>query len=327
MPLVSGLRSLALAGACGWAIAAAPAAASPLSTTDLLNQFNLVVFGDMVGGSDVQGRSLIGGNLSGNSMTFHTRPAQTPASGHPALTVGGNITGGFKNLNGGGSAVVGGNVQNMNLNGGGSLTAGGSVTGTVNGGPVAQNQAVSVPSFAAQLIASSAALAQLPGVAPGRSGNRGSFNGATPTDGRAVYTTDLAFFSTTNELQLGLNGAETVIINVGGLSGVLTDNFLGGPFAAAPNVVWNFYEATSLTFERQVFGTVLAPHAAVTLRSSIEGTLVADSLVQNAAVNLRPFAGSIPEPEATAVPAPAALPLFLVGLAGLTLAAARRRVG
>ncbi len=312
--IVAGLGTLAIA---------APASAAPLTTAEILNQFNLVAFGNLTGSSEVEGRMLVGGNIAGNSMTFFTRPAQTPASAYAAVTVGGNISGGWKNLNGGGSAVVGGNAQNVNLNGGGTLRAGGNVT-NVNGGSVQQHQAVTIPNFEAQLKASSAALAALSGVAPGTSGNRALFNGATPTAGLSVYTTNLAFFSLINEILLALNGADTVIINVAGTSATLSDNFLGGPFAAATNVVWNFYEATSLTFATQFFGSVLAPYANVTLTSPIEGTLVANNVTLNGEMHLRPFAGTLPD-QPMAVPAPAALPLFLAGLAGLAVVARRRR--
>jgi choice-of-anchor A domain-containing protein len=312
-------------------LAAAPATAAPLTTAEILSQYNLVVFGNMTGSSEVEGRTFVGGNLSGNSMTFFTRPNTVPPSAAPALTVGGNVSGGHKNINGGGNVLVGGNVANMNMNGNGTLRAGGNVTG-VNGGTVQQNQAVTIPSFEATLKASSTALAALTGTAPGKNGNVGLFNAATPSGGLAVYTTSFAYFSTIKEITLGLNGAETVIINVSGAGGKLQDNFLGGPFAAAKNVIWNFYEATALTFERQFFGSVLAPFADVKITSPIEGSLVAASMKLDGEMHLAPFAGTLPGttpevtpvPEATPVPAPAALPLLLVGLAGLAAVARRR---
>jgi choice-of-anchor A domain-containing protein len=318
-------RASVLAFASLALLAATPAAAAPLTTAEILNQYNLVVFGNMSGSSEVEGRTFVGGNVSGNSMTFFTRPNTVPASAAPALTVGGNVSGGHKNINGGGNALVGGNVANMNMNGNGTLRAGGTVTG-VNGNNVQQNQAVTIPSFEATLKASSTALAALTGTAPGKNGNVGLFNAATPSGGLAVYTTSFAYFSTINEIKLGLNGADTVIINVSGAGGKLQDNFLGGPFAAAKNVIWNFHEATTLTFERQFFGSVLAPFADVKISSPIEGTLVANSMKLNAEMHLAPFAGTLPgtTPEVTPVPAPAALPLLLVGLAGLAAVARRR---
>ncbi|WP_051431889.1 choice-of-anchor A family protein [Rhodovibrio salinarum] len=295
-----------------------------MTTTEILDQFNLVVFGDLSGTSEVEGRSLIGGNLTGGSMTFNTRAA--PISTFDELIVGGNVSGGgFKNLNNGGDATVGGNVQNMNLNGNGTLNLGGAVTGTVHAGTVNANQAVTIPDFQAALQKTSADLAGLAGVAPGLSGNRGLFNTAIP-DGNdlAVYNVDTSFFDAINEIELGLNGATTVVINVTG-TGALTisDNFLGGPFALADNILWNFSDVTSLTFGTQFFGSVLAPNAAVTNTSPIEGSLIADSLVLNGEVHQQPFAGDLPT---TRVLGPGTLVLFGGGLLALG-AVGRRRHG
>ena len=66
------------------------------------------------------------------------------------------------------------------------------------------------------------------------------------------------------------------------------------PLAAAPNVLWNFYEATSLVFDRQFIGSVLAPYANVTVSNSLEGTLVSSNATINGRIGLQPYAGSLP---------------------------------
>ncbi len=297
------------------------ASAAPLTTAEILSQFNLVTFGNVTGTSQVEGRSLIGGNLTSSWMVFNQSPKSAAPSAYAALTVGGSIKGGA-HVNNGGNAVVAGNVDTLNMNGKGTATVGG--TGTVQGGPVVRGVA-EIPSFEAGLKESSAALAMLAGVQPTVVNKNKAVFDAAPTGGMTVYSLSLDFFSLVNEVQLSLNGADTVIINVAGKSATLADNFLGNAVAAAPNVLWNFYEATSLIFDRQFIGSVLAPYADVTVRNSVEGTLIANSATINGRVGSRPFAGDLPSAAATAVPGPAALPVFLIGLGGLAAAYRLRR--
>jgi hypothetical protein len=87
--------------------------------------------------------------------------------------------------------------------------------------------------------------------------------------------------------------------------------------------LWNFYDATSLTFGTEFGGTVLAPFAAVTNNNAIDGTLVANSLTQNGEIHLDAYKGVIPG--AVATPEPSVLALFGAGLAGFLFLAARRR--
>lgn len=307
-------------------VAASGAVAAPLTTGEILNQFNLVTFGDVSGTSHVDGRSLIGGNLTSSWMVFNMKSGAPPST-YAALTVGGSIAGAGVHLNSGGNAVVGGNVSFLNMNGHGTAQVGG--TGTVQQGTTIYGP-VTIPSFEATLKDSSAALTLLAGAAPTVvNGNKALF-GAAPVDGTTVYSLDLNFFSTVNEVELALNGADTVIINVSGKSATLADNFLGGSYAAAGKVLWNFFEAEYLTFDRQFIGSVLAPYAHVTVtNNNIEGALVARSASVGGELHLRPFTGSLPAaaptPDPVAVPAPAALPVFLAGLAGLAMVWRRRK--
>ncbi len=314
--LIAGAASIVLAQSAN---------AATLTPAEVLQQFNVVVFGDVQAGSSVEGRTLIGGSLSGASADYQTRTT-APASSFQALTVGGNIEGSAKNINNGGSVVAGGNVANLNMNGGGNVTMGGVVTGTINpnGGVVTQSATVTIPDFRADLEALSNALAGLSGEAPQKTGNRGFFNIATPNaDGLAVYATDAAFFDGIGELELGLNGASTVIVNVSGATVTISDNFLAGPFAVAPRVLWNFNEATSLTLTTQFFGSVLAPFADVHNTSAIEGTLIAKTFDQDAQIHLQPFIGDLP---VSGVPLPPALAMVgFVAALGAGLGVARRR--
>lgn len=309
------------------------AQASSLSLGDVLNEFNLVVFGSMTSTSEVEGRTLVGGSLSGASVYF-TRgnlvPTGMPVSSFDALTVGGSLGNGFQSINNGGTLAVGGGAVQANLNGGGSARVGGTAF-QVQGGPVSQG----VPGLAASIAADvadikqtsldgSQALKALGGVAAGVSGNKAQFNAAPDASGLTVYDIDIAFFNTVNELEFALNGANTVIVNVSGLGATLQDNMPGFNSAFADNIIWNFHEATNLRFERQFWGSVLAPLAAVTNTTPIEGTLIANSYTQQGEMHYQGFEGTIPTAD---VPLPSGLPLALTAFALLGYVSLRRRNG
>lgn len=120
-------RTLAAAAAASFALAGA-AMADPLPNAvgaadinhgfQAMRNFNLIVLKDMQSSSDVEGRTFVGGDLKGGSSSnYFTAPgAQTGV----ALTVGGDVTGGTKNINNGGALKVGGNLDSgANMNGGG----------------------------------------------------------------------------------------------------------------------------------------------------------------------------------------------------------------
>lgn len=150
MKRVTGAIGLTMAACLAAGAIFTPAAAAPLSAAAILDQFNLVTFGDLDSTSEVEGRALVGGDLKGSSSTYYTRSSQVAPSAYGALTVGGSITGGYKNVNGGGDVHVAGNVQNMNMNGG-TAYIGGSITGNVNGNKHV-GVSVTVPDFRDELV-------------------------------------------------------------------------------------------------------------------------------------------------------------------------------
>ncbi|PWV60143.1 choice-of-anchor A domain-containing protein [Plasticicumulans acidivorans] len=304
---------------------AAQAGAGTLSATDILSQFNAVIFGSLTSSSEIEGRTFVGGNLSGSSSTYATRTL--PASDYAALTVGGSITtSGWVNVNNSGSAVVAGNVSYMNMNGG-SATIGGTVTGIVNGSAVT-GVSLPIPDFKQTLLDFSAQLATMSAnSAVTISGNTAIFSASPDADGTAVFTiSDLDFFNNINQISFNLNGADTVIINVDVVTATIAANFLAGAATQiADNVIWNFADATELSFNTEFGGTVLAPNAHVSNSISIDGTLVADSLTQNGELHQYNFTGSIPSDPATPVSVDAPSTLALSGLAACALLGAARR--
>ena len=270
------------------------ASADPLTAQQTLQQFNLVVFGNVTSTSDVEGRSWIGGSLSGGNDV--QRPL--PASSYAGLTVLGHASG--LNVDNGGVAI-GGNLSNTNVNNGGGVVFGNSTNVNFNGGtpsyvqgtrsggnansgiaatasanPTLQSYANAMTStdFAAVMGQASDRIAAL---AANSSisivGSKATFNATPNASGVAVFdlVNSASFFSSVTEFSFNLGGATSVFINSDFAGGTLNDNFLGGSAALiAPTVIWNFSDATQLTFMSQWGGTVLATDAAVTTYNNIE---------------------------------------------------------
>jgi choice-of-anchor A domain-containing protein len=143
-------RRLACAASvvCFMAVAAT-ADAAPMSASEILNTYNLVVFGDVQSSSHVDGRAFVSGDVTGGNYGEHIN--DVPAGSASALTVGGDLKGSVSvkggltvggdiatsnlNYNGGGDIYVGGDLKssfNANFNGDGDLYAKGSVTNGAN---------------------------------------------------------------------------------------------------------------------------------------------------------------------------------------------------
>lgn len=331
------LRSHIAAAVCGLivmpAVAVSPAKADP-TAVQVLDQFNLIVFGNDSSSQDVQGRALIGGSLSGTS-DYYTDGTAAPASSYAALTVGGSQSG-TVNVDDGGNVIVGGGAQNINLNAGGGNPAGtadvgGSITGNINGEEYA-HQTVSVPNFQTLLTNESTSLSQLAAnsTATIQNGNTALFSAAPNTSGVAIFdltSANAAALFATGQISIQLNGATSVIVNVDAKTLNISDNFLAGSATKdASDIIWNFYDATNLSFGAEFGGTVLAPDAAVSNTSAIDGTLVASSFTQNGEMHEYAYSGTLPA-TTTSVPEPAGLALLGAGFLGLTVLSRRRRHG
>lgn len=347
---------------CAFALVTAsisPAAATTLTGPDLLNDYNLIVFGDATSTSEVDGKAFIGGNLTGGNYDTHTVSAGV---GIPALTVGKNLSGNVNvngagvaiggnlntanyNGNGGGNAYIGGSwtgSANFNLNGTGNVYLGGTKTGSgnVNGGTLFQNQNSS--SFTAN-VPTAATVTSIQNILTNYSsflaglsansninigGNTATFNANPNTQGIAVFdiTNAQDFFTEIGQITFNLNGAKEVIIDVSGAGAGTLDiaaNFLGGQAQTlATDTIWNFTDATSIDIHDQFGGDFLATYADVTLSGNLEGTLVAKSLTQNAEIH---YDGADDNLLTSATPLPATLPLFAGGLGLMGLLAQRKK--
>jgi hypothetical protein len=87
-------------------------------------------------------------------------------------------------------------------------------------------------------------------------------------------------------------------------------------------VVWNFVNATGLTFGTMFGGAVLAPLATVTNSNQIDGTLIANNFTGGGELHSYAFTGNLPS-----VPEPSGIMTFGFGLASLGSMRARRNIG
>jgi choice-of-anchor A domain-containing protein len=319
---------------------------------ELLNDYNLIVFGNATSSSDVDGTAFIGGNLTGgsydghdvntgvNALTVGGNLSGSVTVNGPGLAVGGNLATTNYNGNGGGNAYIGGSwtgSANFNLNNTGNVFLGGTKTGSgnVNGGNLFQNQNVqsNVPNAGTVSTIQNTLTSysnMLGGLAQNSnftiSGGTATFNATPNAQGLAVFDISSAqtFFSMVNQISFNLNGAKEVVVNVSGAGTSnlnIAANFLGGQAQTlATDTIWNFTDAQSITIGDQFGGDFLAVNAAVALNQNLEGTLVALSLTQNAEVHDDgPDQNLVPQ-----TPLPLAWPLFASALAAFGLFARRR---
>lgn len=125
-----------------------PSAALADVVGDLLNTYNVIVFGNLDSASQhVDGNALVGGDVSGGVYGMHSpsipaAPAALTVGGNllggvtvqgPGLAVGGNVATSYLNLNSGGDVHIGGSVvSSFNQNGAGNLYVSGNVGSGTN---------------------------------------------------------------------------------------------------------------------------------------------------------------------------------------------------
>lgn len=323
------------------ALALSPAAhAAPLSAAEVLTLFNAVTEGNLNSSQEIEGRVYVGGNLTGGTLQVGFNGVT--ASDLDELIVKGSSNIGTINAQNGSDVTIGGAaVGTIELNGGeqGTRTAriGGAFAGNANQGTVLSNQAALDPNFADRfpeidfdvLKAESAFFATLTGTAFDTSDvNDKKIIGAPDATGLSVHSASLSDLAG-GGYSFDLNGATTVIINVAGTTGSFGMNAPAGTAALAENVIWNFYEATSIAVNAAIIGSVLAPFADMSgFSGSTEGSVIAKSItLNNGELHSRAFTGALPTEgtppppptTTTPVPLPAGLPLLLAGLGGLAL--------
>jgi PEP-CTERM putative exosortase interaction domain len=323
-----------------WMATGALAAQSSLSALDIMQQFNLVVFGSASSTSDVDGRSFIGGSVNGG--TYATTTLTT--SSYPGLIVKGSASNVTVNYQG---AVVGGSIANSTINNGSSAIMGSSsntsyngsgvtyVAGVVQGGNVNQKRLASLSQNASlqqavtttDSLTSSTVKSSLGSLSSQLSKlqatdsytvnnkNKVTFNATANQSGIAVIDltgSDSSTLTAFKEFAFNVDKSiSTLIFNVDSTNVSIAANFLAGSSQKlASNIIWNFYNATQISLSNQFGGSILAPNASLTNYNEINGGVYVNSLTQRGAINLATFNGVLP-----AVPEPETYLLLGVGMA------------
>ena len=308
------------------AVLAVAAALAPLSAqADTAKDYNLFVLGAMSAqGSDTEGRVAVGGNASLQSYSVADKASASTVN----LVVKGNLT-----ANGGstvGKTIVGGTASYTNWS-----TAGLQPPGT----PLP----VDFPAEAIRLKDLSAALAgrapngstayQNWGAPAGSHGYQITLTGNNA--GLNVFNVDGIKAFDANTFTINLAPGSTALINVTGFNDGLLNMGLTINGTASSNVLWNFADATSLSFRGVgMLGSVLAPNAAYTGSGVINGQLLVGSYTGSWAggatqVNKVMYTGGLLDPVVrlqASVPEPATWAMMIMGF-GFVGAALRRRRG
>lgn len=283
---------------------AGAASAATINPWDVISHANAVVFGSGSTSADIEGQAIIGGSFSG--ATVDLSPSTTPYGGYPALAVYGALSGNL-NVNSGGSVYVGGgDSATVNFNGGGGFV----------GLPASAPTTITPFQTAFDTLSTQLAGLTANSVTP-TAMNQAMFN-ATPVGGVAVFDITAAQLSGINDFSINANGAKTIVINVAGTNinfNSNDDNFSN--YTTDGKVIWNFYQATTVSLNRELGGTVLAVGAQLTNNNAIDGTLVAATWDGNGELHNHLYVGTVPEPATWA--------MMVLGVAGVGASLRRQR--
>ena len=341
LPLVmAGLMAVANAGTAS----AALIGQSVSTGIAALQEWNVVAFNNFSTANHVGGRTLVGGNLklTNGVMAMGGTGSGNSSYGTAAVTVAGSANFSNASVNGAGVQVGGNLTGNFNNNGGGAVQVGGTAQAqqnfSVQGNQGANftntlvSQANDIKASLTSLSTNLAALASTGGVTVGGDSNNQSIT--VSGTGLKVLNWSEAMFEGNSNQQLAVTvpSGATLVINVAGTDIDFNRNF--NTYANMSNVLFNFYEATTVDIGRQFSGSILGVFADITGGNSgnIDGSVIGRSVTQNANGEIHnvPFQGdlsSVGGPVVSTAPEPSTWAMLILGfgLVGLTLRRRERR--
>jgi choice-of-anchor A domain-containing protein len=298
-------------------------------TSGPLSDYNLVLFGDLnaSGNVHVDGTAFVGGNFrNGTDFANHLDVSYNTQA---TLEVGGNITVNSLSLQQGYLAHGGSISGNVNCNGA-NLSGGRCVT------QVAGLAAKGVNLYD-QLRAESLFYADLASLGSASAGTaiNGDMNNKTFS-----YTggaTDLAVFNISGDelfavggWGLSLGNAQRAVINVTGstINQANRSVNMNINYSNAGNLLWNFYDATTINFKNNWVGSVLATEAVIDTYNNFNGAVAAQSYIGRGEFHRYQWDFNPPLPATTPpseVPEPSLLLLLLSGIGLVCMGRLRRR--
>lgn len=286
-------------------VVAAPAFANPIQA---MKDYNLIVFSDTALQTNVEGAVYVEGNLNAGSAMVANKATN---ANRASLVVTGDLSNNPKVKTG--DAYVGGKVSpKIDFQGGDGKQK---VLSDLPGGPLDRVDFLKLSADLAALDAGVSYDRNSPGdhkngfvIAPG----------VPDANGVSVISLSADFFANTGKIRFdkSAEALDTIIINVAGTS-IDFRGWEAAGTALADNIIWNFFEATQVSFLEQSWGAVLAPDARVQTNSQLSGSIVAKSSGIRGQIRGPGYGGNFafatPLPDA-GIPEPAALGLFAIGL-------------
>jgi choice-of-anchor A domain-containing protein len=265
-----------------------------------LKEWNVVAFNNLDTAHHIEGRIFVGNNLNA-TYNFEAQAKSTiPTSnyGTPLITVGGNASFNANNtkIEGTGSQVLVGKTVTGKIEGrNGTVQSGqGNSATIVNSSMTVQqnkgtdftntltSQAADIKNSLQSLSQNLKALTTTSGVSVGGDSNNQKIN-VTGTGLQVLNWTEAMFegASDNQQLEITIPSGATLVVNVAGTDIDFNRNF--NTFSNMQNVLFNFYEATTVDIGRQFSGSILAAYATVTAGNSgnVDGTIIGNNVVQN----------------------------------------------
>lgn len=287
------------------------ATAPSVNTKAHVGTYNLILQGDLNTNSDIEGRAFIGGsvNMSGSILEVGTHLPISPNV--DAVTIVGDVDAQIVRTFNNNNIVYGGNPNS-------TIFEGGSATQVAQA--TLQSNFDAIWAQATYDSAFFKSLSKTGDVVLSQQGKKGTFQNDN-TLALNVFNIDSTTFLTNQNGVFDLLTTPTapIVINV---SGAVDINLTAGPqgnfanFNAGKNVLWNFYDATSIDFNGgSWFGSVLAPKADINLGGgNLNGGLVAKSLDAQSELHNALYTYMPPTEPPSEVSAPASALIMALGL-------------